>query len=67
MANFQNQPVERLLKAEDVAQRLNISRTAAYRLMRGELPAVKFGGATVRVRLSDLESFIAAHVSGGGE
>lgn len=57
----------KLLKAEDVARVLNISRTAAYRLMRGELPAVKFGGTTVRVRQSDLEAFIAAHITGGGE
>lgn len=57
----------KLLKAEDIARILNISRTAAYRLMRGELPAVKFGGATVRVRPADLEAYITAHTSGGGQ
>lgn len=59
--------IEKLLKAEDVAKVLNVSRTQAYRLMRESLPVVRFGGATVRVRLSDLEAFIAAHITGGGE
>jgi excisionase family DNA binding protein len=58
-------PIEQLLRAEDVAKVLNVSRTQAYRLMRESLPVVRFGGATVRVRLSDLESFIASHVQGG--
>lgn len=59
--------IEKLLKAEDVAKVLNVSRTQAYRLMRESLPVVRFGGATVRVRLADLEAFIAAHIQGGGE
>lgn len=66
-ANKDIVPIERLLRAEDVAKVLNVSRTQAYRLMRESLPVVRFGGATVRVRLSDLEAFIAAHITGGGE
>lgn len=57
--------IEKLLKAADVADVLGISRTAAYRLMGNELPAVRFGGNTVRVRLADLERFIASRVEGG--
>ena len=57
--------IEKLLKADDVARVLNVSRTQAYRLMRGELPVVRFGGATVRVRLADLERFISEHIEGG--
>lgn len=57
--------IEKLLKGDDVARILNVSRTQAYRLMRESLPVVRFGGATVRVRLSDLEAFIADHVQGG--
>lgn len=57
--------IEKLLKAADVATVLGISKTAAYRLMGDELPAVRFGGNTVRVRLCDLEAFIASRVEGG--
>jgi len=61
-----NRPmVESLLKAADVANVLGISKTAAYRLMGHELPAVRFGGNTVRVRLADLNAFIERSVQGG--
>jgi excisionase family DNA binding protein len=51
--------IPQLLKIEQVATILQISRTSAYRLAQtGELPAVRFGGGTVRVRLEDLERFI---------
>lgn len=54
-----------LLKASDVARLLNISRTSAYRLMReGELPSVRFGAGIVRVRLADLEAYVASKVEG---
>lgn len=57
---------EKLLKAEDIAELLSISRTAAYRLLRdGALPSVRFGGGTVRVRPADLAAFIQAHLGGG--
>lgn len=55
---------EKLLKAAEVAEALGISKTAAYRLMGHELPAVRFGGV-VRVRLVDLEQFIVSRVEGG--
>lgn len=59
-----NNAIDCLLRAEDVAAILNVSRTAAYRLMRGPLPVVRFGG-TVRVRMADLEAFIEEHLQGG--
>jgi excisionase family DNA binding protein len=54
----------RLLKAHEVAQILQVSRTQAYKLMAiGDLPCVRFGGQTVRVRQGDLDQFIADHTS----
>ena len=48
----------RLLKAEDLASILNISKGFAYLLMkRGDVPTVRLGRA-VRVRPSDLEDFM---------
>ena len=47
-----------LLKAADVARYLSVSRTEAYRLMKSEIPVIRFGASTVRVQLSDLERFI---------
>ncbi len=57
-------PIESLLKASEVASVLGISKTAAYRLLGREIPAVRFG-ATVRVRLADLNAFIERSVQGG--
>ena len=57
-------PIQRLLKGEDIAQILNVSRTQAYRLMREEIPVVRFGGS-VRVRVSDLENYVTTHIQGG--
>lgn len=49
---------KRLLKAKEVAEILQVSRSMAYRMMqRGEIPTVRVGSA-VRVRGSDLEVFI---------
>jgi len=51
--------VPQLLKANDVAEILQISRTKAYQLMQiGEIPTVRIG-RSVRVVLSDLEDFIS--------
>ena len=48
-----------LLNAEDVAERLAISKSFAYQLMRlGEIPIVKLGRA-VRVREQDLIAYVA--------
>ncbi|HOQ68439.1 MAG TPA: helix-turn-helix domain-containing protein [Anaerolineaceae bacterium] len=47
-----------LLKGNDVARVLNISRAFAYQLMRqGEIPTVRIGNA-VRVRKEDLLAYI---------
>src|SRR4030067_3390515 len=47
----------RLLKAKEVADILQVSRSMAYRMMqRGEIPTVRVGSA-VRVRGGDLEEF----------
>jgi excisionase family DNA binding protein len=51
----------KLLKIAEVAAVLQISKTHAYRLLqKGELQCVRFG-QTVRVRNSDLETFIDEH------
>jgi excisionase family DNA binding protein len=48
----------RLLKGNDVACMLNISRAFAYQLMRqGKIPTVRIGNA-VRVRREDLLAYI---------
>ena len=48
----------RLLRLEDIADRLAISRSMAWKLLAtGELKAVRIGRA-VRVRPADLEAYI---------
>jgi excisionase family DNA binding protein len=64
MNETQKLTIEPLLKAADVARYLNVSRTQAYRLMQEDIPVVRFGISTVRVRLSDLENFIEANLQG---
>jgi len=55
-----------LLTGADVALRLQICLSLAYRLMRtGELPSVRFG-RTVRVREQDLEEFIQRNLKKNG-
>lgn len=50
---------QRLLKASDVAQRLNISRALAYRLIqREDIPVIRINHA-VRVKPEDLEAYIS--------
>lgn len=49
---------ERLLRLEDVAQRLSISRSMAWKLIAyGELRSLRIGRA-VRVRPIDLEAYL---------
>ncbi len=56
--------VEKLLKGNEVAALLNVSRSFAYLLMQfGELPTVRLGKA-VRVRPSDLQDFINQNTTG---
>lgn len=53
----------RLLKSEEVADILQISRSMAYTIMkRGDLPTVRIG-TSVRVRPEDLDKFIQDNVS----
>ena len=61
----QRQPamIVKLLKAAEVAEILGVSRTQAYRLMQfGEIPSVRFGQRTVRVRPEDLKHYIETHI-----
>jgi excisionase family DNA binding protein len=62
--NFKGTQIpEKLLKAMEIAEILNISRAMAYRLMQtGEIPTVQIG-TTRRVRPVDLESFIARNMA----
>lgn len=49
----------RLLRIEDVAERLSVSRSMAWKLVDlGELRSVRIGRA-VRVRPQDLEAYLA--------
>jgi excisionase family DNA binding protein len=50
-----------LLTASQVAERLNVSRSYTYRLLRSKrLPVVKIGSHLPRVTQSDLAKFIAS-------
>lgn len=55
-----------LLRAEEVAGRLAMSKAAVYRLAeRGELPHVRIG-RVVRFDVEALEGWIRAHSAGNG-
>lgn len=57
-----NQSVKPLLKMSQVAERMQCSRTQAYRLAsNGTLPSVRFGNL-VRVREEDINEFILRQV-----
>ena len=52
----------KLLKAEQVADLLDLSKSFVYQMIRqGQLPAVRFGSA-VRVRQEDLDAFVQANL-----
>ena len=54
----ESQSDNKLLKADDVAERLCISRSLAYRLMQhGELPIIRIN-SLVRVSEIDLNNYI---------
>ena len=56
--NISEQAQEKLLKAIDIAEILNVSRAMAYKLMKTkEIPTVYIGSAR-RVRPVDLQEFI---------
>lgn len=49
----------RLLRIEDIAERLAVSRSMAWKLVAGgQLPSIRIGRA-VRVRPRDLEAYLA--------
>jgi excisionase family DNA binding protein len=57
--------VPRLLRIEDVAERLAVSRSMAWKLIAyGDLPSVRIRRA-VRVRPADLDAYIAGAVREG--
>ena len=67
MIQTEKNQVETLLKATDIAKILNISRALAYRLLqKGDIPVIRIKNA-VRVKPSDLESYIAKCRTGRGE
>lgn len=54
-----------LIKPEEAAQVLGISRSMMYQLLRtGEIPAVRIGRAC-RIRPQDLEAFINHNLNNG--
>jgi excisionase family DNA binding protein len=58
---------DRLLTAEEVAEKLSIGLSTAYLLLqRGELPSVRIG-RSVRVRPEDLKRFVLARREGLGD
>lgn len=58
-------PDRRLLRIEDVAERLAVSRSMAWKLIAyGDLPAVCIRRA-VRVRPADLDAYIAGAIREG--
>jgi excisionase family DNA binding protein len=58
---------EKLLKAPQVAEILNISRAMAYRLIQiGEIRSVQIGAAR-RVRQEDLDLYIEVNLTPGIE
>lgn len=55
----------RLLRIEDIAERLAVSRSMAWKLIaHGQLRSVRIGRA-VRVRPADLEEYVAGAVREG--
>jgi predicted DNA-binding transcriptional regulator AlpA len=55
---------DNLLRADQVAERLNIRGALAYHLMKtGQIPTIRFIGSA-RVQETDLEDFIQAHKAG---
>jgi excisionase family DNA binding protein len=57
-----NQIENSLLRPSDVARRLNISTSFAYRLMQfGDIPSVRIRGAC-RVRPQNLEEYIKCNL-----
>ena len=52
-------PIITLIKPAEAAAILRVSKTQVYRMLQsGELPGLRFGQKTVRIRRGDLEAFI---------
>ncbi len=66
LETYEDTFLQRLLKAKDVADVLNISKSMAYRLMQTrEIPTVNIGNAK-RVRPIDLHNYINANLIEAG-
>ena len=53
---------ERLLKVEEAARQINLSRSKTYELVHsGELPAIRIGNR-LRIPLAALDAWIAAQL-----
>lgn len=60
--NAVDSPAGRLLRIDEVAERLAVSRSMAWKLVTyGQLPSLRIG-RSVRVRPADLEGYIASAV-----
>ena len=60
----ESHPPTKLLKAGQVAEILKVSKSHVYKLMRtGEIPTVRIGIKSVRVRPEDLNRYIQEHIS----
>ena len=60
--NIETQFPTRLLKAAEVAEILKVSKSNVYKLMaKGEIPRVRIGIKSVRVRPEDLNRYIQEH------
>ena len=59
--------MERLLKVQDVADELNVSRSTVYTYMGLGLKYLKPGNRTTRFRPKDVEEFVAKLVKDEGQ
>lgn len=67
MTNRPTQSPDRLLTLADVADFLAVSLSTVRRLVRdGNLPAVRVGQRSIRVRPEDLEAYLQASVEKQG-
>jgi hypothetical protein len=57
----------RLRKPGKVALILRVSRTQIYRLLRTKLPAIRFGGSTIRILSGDPWKYIGDHKNLNGQ
>ena len=61
----ENTAIQKLLRAEEVAKILNISRSFAYKLMSTKKLSTVQIGRSIRVRISDLKIFVENNVNKG--